>query len=92
MYVKISQQWIWIYRDADFDGGYVCGPHKNSTCTYIIGVLGYASLSSITTVDFTLVATLSPQHKIFGKPQLNQRISPYGSKLCKLPRVLISPN
>lgn len=64
--------------DADFDGGYVCGPYKNSTCSYTIGVVGYSSNHSIKSVKFTMIATLTPQHKIFGVPQLHQTIAANG--------------
>lgn len=67
-------------RDADFDGGNVCGLFKNESCVYIIGVVGYSSLSNFTTVKFTMVATLTPQHKIFGVPQTHQTIGANGSE------------
>ena len=62
----------------------MCGPYKNSTCSYTIGVLGYSSNHSIKSVKFTMIATLTPQHKIFGVPQLHQTIAANGSEAFSL--------
>lgn len=67
--------------DPNFFGGMRCGKYNDETCVAIIGVLGYCSSPNTTEpFQYTLVATLSPAHKIYGEPQVQQSIAARGSK------------
>lgn len=65
--------------DPNFFGGKRCGQHKNEGCIVIIGVLGYCSFSATTdSFQYTLKATISPAHKIYGEPQVKNSVAANG--------------
>lgn len=66
--------------DPNFDGGKECGPFNNETCQYVIGVLGYCLTSDVTSVDFRMIATLTPVDSVYGVLQTDLTISPYEDK------------
>lgn len=67
--------------DPNFFGGKRCGQHKNEGCIVIIGVLGYCSFSATTdSFQYTLKATISPAHKIYGEPQVKNSVAANGMR------------
>jgi len=64
--------------DPNFFGGQRCGKMKNEPCMAIIGVVGYCSKAATAPFQFTLKATISPAHKIYGETQLHNSIAANG--------------
>eukprot|EP01038_Epipyxis_sp_PR26KG_P012580 gene12580-16870_t len=60
--------------DPNFDGGWVCGPNKNSLCQYYVGIYGYCA-GTETSLTYKLQIDMIPAHAIFDKLQLNQSFS-----------------
>jgi len=68
--------------DEEYEGGIICGPNKNTTCEYIIGVYGYCDVVSAerTSLDYDLIVTSVPTTvNILNHPQMTQQIEAHGS-------------
>jgi len=65
--------------DPNFDGGYICGPNGDSLCYIYIGVVGYCGINDSSPFEYDITATLTRSRRIYGKPQINQKISAHGT-------------
>ncbi len=64
--------------DPNFDTGYICGPHYNTTCIYYIGVYGYCAADNIPVNYSMIIKTISEttSENIFNQVLRNQQLTP----------------